>query len=210
MTFRNARFPTRISYGCSGGPAYRTDDITLDSGHEQRNAIWSQGRCSYDVAKACRDDSMRTELLAFFRAMKGKAYSFRFKDPTDYEVVSGEGVLSSLGSGQYQLYKRYTLPGADAGSPTASYTEDRIITLPLSVVLKQGVTTLTAGVHYTLNEKTGVLTVLSSPTPAPDSWTGEFDVPCRFDTDSIRLVKEDLEFFRSQNIPIVEVRAEEE
>lgn len=197
MTLLAGRFPTTISYGASGGPGYNTDVITLDSGHEQRNQNWSQSRRSYDVGQAIKNDAMRIALLAFFRVAKGKTHSFPFKDFTDYQVLTGEGVLSSLGGGQYQLYKRYTSAGG---------TEDQIITLPLNAVIKQGATTLTASVHYTLSATTGILTVIGSPTPAPDSWTGEFDVPCRFDTDSIRMVKEDIDFFRTQSIPIVEVR----
>jgi uncharacterized protein (TIGR02217 family) len=105
--------------------------------------------------------------------------------------------LTALGGGTFQLVKQYT---------NGAGTENRTITLPVNAVVKQGSTTLVLNTHYTLSLTTGVLTIIGSPTPAPDSWTGEFDVPARFDTDQLRLVIEDLEYFKSQNIPIVEVR----
>lgn len=197
MAFLDIRFPVNISYGAVGGPGYSTDVVTLNSGFENRNQNWSVARCMYDAAKGCKEDADRIALIAFFRVAKGKMHSFRWRDFTDYQVLTGEGVLTSLGGGTFQLKKQYT---------NAAGTENRTITLPVNAVVKQGSTTLASGVHYNLNLTTGILTVLGSPTPAPDSWTGEFDVPARFDTDELRLVIEDLDYFKSQNIPIVEVR----
>lgn len=210
MSFKNLRFPTTISYGAAGGPGFNTDVVELDSGHEHRNQNWSAGRRSYDVGQAMKTDQMRKDLLAFILIVKGKTYSFRFKDFTDFEVGSGEGVLSSLGSGRYQLYKRYTLSAVDVSSPSATETSDRLISLPLSAAITRASVALTRGLDYTLNEFTGIITMIGSPTPAaPDAWTGQFDVPVRFDTDSIRLVKEDISVFRTQSIALMEVRPEE-
>lgn len=199
MSFLDVRFPTTISYGAAGGPEWRTDVVILDSGHEQRNQVWSAARCRWDVAQACKTDAMRSELIAFFRVVRGRAYSFRFKDFTDFEVASGEGVVGAIGDGTYQLRKRYQNAGG---------TSDRDVTLPLSVALYAGAVLLTEGVHYNLNDTTGIVTPIGSPTTVPTAWVGEFDVPARFDTDRIGLVAEDIEFFRSQNIPVIEVRSE--
>jgi uncharacterized protein (TIGR02217 family) len=197
MAFLDIRFPVNIAYGAVGGPGYSTDVVTLNSGFENRNQNWSVARCMYDAAKGCKTDQDRIDLIKFFRVAKGKMHSFRWRDFSDYEVLTGEGTLTALGGGTFQLVKQYT---------NAAGTENRTITLPVNAVVKQGSTTLVLNTHYTLSLTTGVLTIIGSPTPAPDSWTGEFDVPARFDTDQLRLVIEDLEYFKSQNIPIVEVR----
>lgn len=197
MAFLDIRFPVNIAYGAVGGPGYSTDVVTLNSGFENRNQNWSVARCMYDAAKGCKTDQDRIDLIKFFRVAKGKMHSFRWRDFSDYQVLTGEGTLTALGGGTFQLVKQYT---------NAAGTENRTITLPVNAVVKQGSTTLVLNTHYTLNLTTGVLTIIGSPTPAPDSWTGEFDVPARFDTDQLRLVIEDLEYFKSQNIPIVEVR----
>lgn len=197
MAFLDIRFPVNISYGAVGGPGYSTDVVTLNSGFENRNQNWSVARCAYDAAKGCKEDADRIALIAFFRVAKGKMHSFRWRDFTDYEVLAGEGVLTSLGGGTYQLKKSYT---------NSAGTELRTITLPVNAVIKEAGNTLILNTHYTLNATTGVITVIGSPTPLPDAWTGEFDVPVRFDTDVLRLVIEDLNYFKSQTIPIVEVR----
>lgn len=194
------RFPTGISYGASGGPGYSTDVVVLGSGFEQRNQNWAAARCAYDVARACKTTDLRDALIAFFRIAKGKANGFRFKDFTDFEVSQSEGILSNLGGGQYQLQKRYSNAGGN---------EDRDIKKPVSgtvVVYNGSSVALQAGTDYTLDATTGIITVGGSPTPQPASWAGEFDVPVRFDTDQLRLVAEDIEFFRSQAIPLVELR----
>lgn len=197
MAFKNIRFPTGISYGAVGGPRWSTDVVIKNSGHESRNQNWADARCEYDVAKGCKTETDRRALIAFFRVCKGKAHSFKFKDWSDFEVITGEGVLTQLSATTYQLVKRYTTDDAS--------TYDRYITLPYDVIVKQGSTTLT-GANYSLDATTGILTILGSPTPAPTSWTGSFDVPVRFDTDRLGLVAEDIDYFKSQNIPVVEVR----
>lgn len=198
MSFLDIRFPTGISYGTVGGPGYSTSVASNIGGTEARNQNLTNSRCVFDVAKACKTDALRTALLAFFRVAKGKKHSFRFRDPSDYEVSATEGVLTTIGAGStWQLAKRYT---------NSAGTEDRPITLPVNAVVKQGATTLTLGVDYSLSLTTGILTVLGSPQAVPDSWSGEFDVPCRFDTDVLRLVAEDIDLFRSQSIPVIEDR----
>lgn len=199
MSFLDIRFPVGLSYGASGGPGYSTDVVEYGSGHESRNQNWVNGRFSADVARGCATDADRLELLAFFRVAKGRANSFRFQDPSDYNVLTGEGLLTQNSVGVYQLYKHYS---NTAGS------EDRDIKLPASgtVVVKAGASTLIESVDYSIVYTTGILTCIGSPIRIPTAWTGQFDVPCRFDTDSIRLVLEDLRFFKAQGIPIIEVK----
>lgn len=199
--FKDIRFPTAVRYGATSGPMFKTDIIELDSGHEQRNENWSAARITFDFSLITKTDQVRKDLLAFVRIVRGMALSFRVKDWSDYQVETGEGVLAALGNSQFQLYKRYTY-----GSKTA----DRLISLPLSVVLKNGSTTLTVSVDYTLNSLTGVVTMLGSPTITPTSWTGEFDVPCRFTADGVRWIIEDQGVRMSEGLDMIECRPEDE
>lgn len=199
MTFRNMRFPTNIKSGAVGGPRYDSDVVTVNSGFESRNENWADARCEYAVERGLISEELRVDLIAFFRRCKGRVHSFRFKDWSDYTVLSGEGVLRQLTSTTYQLVKRYT---------TDDGTDDRDITLPYEVVVRDSSTTLILGVHYSIALLTGIITVIdpNSPPVTPDSWTGKYDVPCRFDTDRLQLVAETVGFFVSQSIPIVEIR----
>lgn len=153
MSVLDVRFPTGISYGAVGGPGYSTDVVVLGSGHEQRNQNWAAARGAYDVARACRTDALRTELIAFFRIAKGRTHSFRFKDFTDFEASSSEGVLASVTGSTYQLRKRYS---------HAAGSEDRDVVKPVNgtvTVYKAGSIALQESVDYTINYSTGILTV---------------------------------------------------
>lgn len=197
--YESPRFPERISFGATGGPGYLTDVVVVNSGNEFRNASWSQARAAYDVAHAARLPDAYHELQAFFRAMRGRLHGFRFKDWSDFEATSTQGILVAADdespSGQYQMYKRYT---------SGSQTEDRIIRKP---VLNK--CTVLGGGSYTIDTTTGLVRVNSGA--APTGWYGEFDVPCRFDIDQMRGTIIDKSpahglIMGWDSIPIVEIR----
>jgi uncharacterized protein (TIGR02217 family) len=87
MAFHEVRFPDDIAYGATGGPEYLTSVVSMASGYEQRNANWSAARGKWNVASGLKHQAQLNTLIAFFRARKGKAYGFRFKDWTDYKVT---------------------------------------------------------------------------------------------------------------------------
>jgi uncharacterized protein (TIGR02217 family) len=156
------RFPDCISFGASGGPGYRTDIVSTDSGWEQRNAPWASARATFDVAHAARKFSDYKLLLNHFRAVNGRLHGFRYKDWADFSAASGEGAIVTLTGGAKQLAKKYT---------AGALTEYRPISKPVS-----GTVTITGG--GTLDYTTGIITGGS-----PTAWVGDFDVPCRYDTD---------------------------
>lgn len=186
MAFVEApRFPDSIALGATGGPLYSVEVIELNSGHEQRNTPWSEARARYAVALVAMNNSKRNQLLAYIRAVaKGRQNGFRFKDYLDFEASHadaevGLGILSAVSGSQdvWQLKKRYT---------SGSNTFDRTIYKPVSTTVQiksSGGAVLTSGVHYTLDATTGRITLVGSPTVAPGSWSGEFDVPVRLDAD---------------------------
>jgi uncharacterized protein (TIGR02217 family) len=160
------RFPDDISRGAVGGPAFQTTIAVVDSGAEFRNQSWTQARRKYDVAHAARHKAQFDILLAFFLAMGGRTNGFRYKDWLDFTATGSQGIFTLVSSGLYQMVKRYTV-GAS--------TYDRTITKPISSTLA-----ITGGVVASVNSATGVVTMTSG---TPTLWTGEFDVPVRFDTD---------------------------
>jgi len=119
LSFHEIQFPNDIAYGATGGPEYLTSVVSMASGHEQRNANWSAARGRWDVASGLKHQAQLDMLIAFFRARKGRAYGFRFKDWTDYKAA---GQSLGVGDGEnksFQLIKTYS---SGAGS------EARIIT----------------------------------------------------------------------------------
>lgn len=125
MSFVEVQFPTDISYGASGGPIFLTDVVATVSGHEQRNSKWSQSRAKYNVASGIKTEAQWQALIAFFRARRGMAIGFRFKDWSDYKAENQP--LKSLGGNEYQLVKQYV-------SGAAVYERD--ITKPVSGSVK--------------------------------------------------------------------------
>jgi hypothetical protein len=55
--------------------------------YEQRNINWSSARGRWDVASGLKKQTQLDTLIAFFRARKGRAHGFRFKDWTDYKAT---------------------------------------------------------------------------------------------------------------------------
>ncbi|MDX9689780.1 MAG: DUF2460 domain-containing protein [Alphaproteobacteria bacterium] len=198
MTFHEVRFPDDIAYGASGGPAYSTSVVATASGFEQRNANWSAARGKWDVSSGLKQQAQLDLLIAFFRARKGKAYGFRFKDWTDYRATSqllgtGDGATKT-----FQLVKSYA---SGAGS------EVRTITKPVlgTVVPYLGGVKQTSG--WSINTATGVSTFSVAPAQGVAVTADfEFDVPVRFDTDSMEVTIENFNLNQWSSIPIVEIR----
>lgn len=199
MSFVEIQFPPGISYGSSGGPLYTTDIVITAGGHEQRNVQWEQARARYNVAHGVKTKAQLEQLIAFFRARKGRAYGFRFKDWTDHQLTNevigtGNGVKTS-----FQLTKTYSSGGVD---------EVRVIRKPVSgtVIIKVDGVTVTSGLS--VSTITGIATFTTAPASGKTiTASAEFDVPVRFDTDRLSATLEDYGVHSWMDIPLIEVRA---
>lgn len=191
MFIESPRFPTDISYGAAGGPGYSTRVVPMNSGHESRNQNWNLPLGVYDVAHGVKKQAQLDVLIAFFRNCKGRAYSFRFKDWTDYQADATTGKLVATGvTDVWQMVKRYT---------TGALTEDRVIQKPVA-----GTVTVSGGGTYTIDNTTGKVTRTAGA--APTGWVGEFDVPCRFDIDQMKVSIDNVSAYSWSQIPVKEVR----
>lgn len=85
--FHDVRFPDAVARGATGGPEFSTDIIAVASGFEQRNVNWSAARARYDISTGIRTREQMAEVIAFFRARKGRAYGFRFRDWNDFDAT---------------------------------------------------------------------------------------------------------------------------
>jgi len=154
MGFVEVQFPTDISYGSSGGPEYATDIVASQSGHEQRNIHWEQARARFNVAHGVKTKAQLDALIAFFRARKGRAYGFRFKDWTDYQATEtigkGDGVKT-----QFQLIKNYVSGGV---------TEARIIRKPVASTVQVYKDAVQQTTGVSVDTTTGMVTFSSLPT----------------------------------------------
>lgn len=198
MTFVETQFPTDISYGSSGGPAYSTDIVVTHGGYEQRNSNWSKARARYDVGHGIKTKAQLDELIAFFRARKGQAHGFRFKDWTDYEASNQTIGTGDNSTTTFQLVKTYT---------SGAVTETRTITKPVSGTINIYLDSVLQESGVSVDTTTGIVTFNSAPgNNVVVSADFEFDVPVRFATDQFSGVIENYKTHSWPNIPLVEVR----
>jgi len=207
------RFPEAIAFHAVGGPGYLTTVVPLQSGFEQRNSLWQFALLDWDVGQVVKTLTEYGPLIAYFRAVKGRAHGFRFKDFSDFtdSMPPGSGAsgvlgLSGIGDGAttiFQMVKNY---------PAGALTDQRLIRKPISgtcAFFDNASPVTPASVDYT----TGLVTFSSTPvTGHALTWTGQFDVPVRFDVDKMKYELVDRQgptgdlLIRWPTIPIIEIR----
>ncbi|ACC76155.1 DUF2460 domain-containing protein [Paraburkholderia phymatum] len=198
------RFPDNIAFGATVGPTYLTVVTPVYSGRDGRMVAWTQARIRFEVGRRAMNTADTATLDAFFRTVKGRAYGFRIKDWTDFSCTTAQGILTATGtSGQYQLCKQYT---------NGALFENRLIQKPVvgTVAIYKNAVLIASGL--TLDTTTGLVTI--TPTPLVTdvlTWSGQFDVPVRFDVDEMKKQIMDRAgggdlFVDWGSIPIIEIR----
>ncbi|MBS3962080.1 MAG: DUF2460 domain-containing protein [Sandarakinorhabdus sp.] len=205
-SFHDVRFPLELGFEAVGGPEFATQVATVSSGHEQRNVQWAQARISYDAGLGVRSDADLVTLLGFFRARRGQAFAFRFRDPLDWRSgdlgtpITAEDQLLGTGDGlrlSFPLVKRYGFTGAE---------EVRRITRPASgtVLVSVGGAVLQAGWNLLPG---GNVQFDAAPAIGADVRAGfEFDVPVRFAADRLDISLSGWRAGEIPSVPLVEVR----
>ena len=209
MNFHEIRFPTRLSFGATGGPERRTEIVTLANGFEERNTPWEHSRRHFDAGAGLRSLDDLSKILAFFEARRAQLYGFRWKDWTDYKSCTHSQAIDpldqELGRGDgvtrtYKLQKTYV-------SGEQSYV--RPILKPVSGTVRVAL----AGdpkvetLEYTVNNATGEITFVDPPDIDVRVTAGfEFDVPVRFASDRIAASVATFNAGEVPSIPVIEVR----
>lgn len=207
MAFHEVRFPDNISRGARGGPERRTQVVELASGDEERNASWANSRRRYDVAYGIRRADDLAVVVAFFEARNGRLHGFRYKDWADYKsalpsqaiTATDQQIGTGTGSLQtFQLSKRYT---------SGAQTWVRTIAKPVAGTVRVALGMVEQMSGWTLDTATGVITFTTAPAGGVIVRAGfEFDVPVRFDSDTLDVI---LDFERLGSItaiPLLEIR----
>lgn len=109
ITFSEERLPEEFGLGAIGGPQYNTTLSTNANGYEQRNVNWLYARAKYDIAPSIKTTKQLENLLLFFRAHKGKAIGFRFKDHNDCQGYKEFQMRSDGITKSFPLIKTYQL-----------------------------------------------------------------------------------------------------
>jgi uncharacterized protein (TIGR02217 family) len=212
MTISDYRLPVNLEKGSGFGPSFKNVIQEAISGNEQRFAQWSKCRGTGDLSYAILESSDPIgdfrAVLALFRAHFGSLYPFRFKDWSDYQATdeligNGDGSRTA-----FQLVKTYDPSQILLNTPGTLFYVRSIVLVAGTPTIKVDGVTKTPVTDYTISSS-GVVTFTSAPASSkPVTWTGEFDVPVRFDTDNLPVIMQQQDLATIRSIPIKEVIGE--
>ena len=206
QAFDAVDFPLSIGREAMVVTEFSTQIVASPSGHEQRASEWAEARMRYDAGPGVRSESDVRTLAAFFRARRGAARAFRFRDPFDCGSAADGGPPGAgdqmLGTGdgsrrRFALVKRY---GAGAA------VQERAIRLPVAGSVRVSVN----GVETAAFSLTADGEVLMDAAPAAGAVVRAgylFDVPVRFAEDRLEASRATFLAGEIASVPLVEVRA---
>jgi uncharacterized protein (TIGR02217 family) len=206
QAFDDVSFPIEIGREATVEPGFSTAIVTTASGHEQRNADWADARMRFDAGLGVRSEADMQALIAFFRARRGAAKGFRFRDPFDDSSNGMTGApafgdqVIGVGDGiatRFALVKRYG-EGDDALS--------RRITRPAAGSVRVAVDGVEAVAGWTLDDG-GVIAFDVAPAVGAEVTAGfRFDVPVRFGEDRLEVSRATWLAGEAASVPLVEIR----
>jgi uncharacterized protein (TIGR02217 family) len=212
MTIPAYRLPERIERGSGFGPAFRNVIQEAISGNEQRFAQWTKcrgvGDLSYGLLTSSDPVGDFMAILAIWRAHFGSLYPFRFKDWSDYTATDelfgeGDGVETD-----FQLVKTYDPSQILLSTPGSLFSGRSISLLVGTPTIEIDGTPQTPVTDYTIGG-TGVVSFVDPPADESElTWSGEFDVPVRFDMDQLPVIMNEADLTAIGSIPIKEVIGE--
>lgn len=209
MAFHEIRFPANLSFGSLGGPERRTEVVTLQNGHEERNSPWAHSRRRYDAGVGLRSLDDVESLIAFFEARRGMLHGFRWKDWSDYKSCLASALPSALdqrigiGDGEtlvFSLVKTYR---------SGEETYLRPVAKPVlgTVLVAVAQDPKVEGLEFEVDVTSGQVRFDTAPPLGTEISAGfEFDVPVRFDTDHIQTSVASFQAGDVPSVPVVELR----
>ena len=201
--FADVDFPIAIGAEASAAPSFSTNVVTSASGHEQRNANWQQARLRFDAGPGVRGEGELGALLAFFRARRGPAVAFRFRDPFDHSsngmtqaatpldqvIGAGDGVET-----RFPLVKTY------------GEGEHRRITRPVAGTVRIALDGEEQLSGWTV-EPLGIVQFDHAPEAGSEVRAGfSFDTPVRFSEDRLDINRASFLAGEAPSVPLIEIR----
>lgn len=179
-----------IVYKTSGGTGFSTKVVTVQSGRENRNALWSYPKGRWDLGQREMLPEDLRYIIDFFNARRGMFEGFRFKDFTDFKATHSpsygrgnntydQGVISGVTPGIPNLTNNGSgYPTLQLGKiySSGSSTQYRLIQKPVAgtLVAYRNGSQMTVGSgagNYTIDTTTGILTMVADHTVVATSIT---------------------------------------
>ena len=199
--FDDVAYPLALGRDTSVSPEFSTSVAVTSSGHERRNALWSDARMRYDVGPGVRSQKEMRVLIDFFRARYGPARGFRLRDPYDFSSNGGDGEPAAqdefIGTGDglaadFQLCRNYG-------------EQKRPITRPEEGSILVSVDGAPASGWSHLGK--GVIRFDAPPAVGAEIRAGfRFDVPVRFAEDRLDVSGATFAAGEAPSVPLIEIR----
>ena len=203
QAFDDVPYPLALGRDASVSPEFSTSVALTASGHERRNAQWSDARLRFDVGPGIRSEAELGTLIAFFRARYGPARGFRLRDPFDHSSHAMAGTpratdqLIGVGDG---LAARFPL--------MKSYGDQiRRIIRPDAASVIVSINGAVAG-GWRLETGGVIVFDIAPPNGAAVRAGFLFDVPVRFAEDRIDVSGLSFAAGEAPSVPLVEIREE--
>lgn len=208
MGIHYEQFPLELS-ALAGTPTWAVDIIKLGGGAEQRVIRHADSLRRYDAATAIMIESEYRAVMRHFNARRAQGYGFPLKDRSFYTVTNEPlGTGGGIGS-----TNQLTLNEGDASNP---YNREIYMPVQGTIQVRANGNLKVENTDYTIaytGANGGRVTWLVSVSGQTLTWSGEFNVPVRYDTGSLP----DPELFLHRNdsntglvqsisIPLVEIR----
>ena len=203
QAFDDVAFPLALGREAEVVAEFSTAIITGQSGREQRAPDWGNARLRFDAGPGIRSEGDVQTLIAFYRARRGPAVAFRFRDPFDWASSEDGGVAANdqwLGNGDglrtdFALVKRY------GGDDVA-----RRITRPVGASVRVSIDGVEVANGWALDAG-GVVRFAVPPVAGAVVAAGFlFDVPVRFAEDRLSVSRATYLAGEIASVPLVEVR----
>ena len=199
--FDDVAYPLALGRDASVSPEFSTSVAVTSSGHERRNALWSDARMRYDVGPGVRSQAELRVLLDFFRARYGPARGFRLRDPFDFSSNGGDGEPGPLDeligvgdarTADFQLRRNYG-------------EQQRPITRPEPGSISVSVDGIPAD-NWT-HAGRGLIRFAAAPAAGSEIRAGfRFDVPVRFAEDRLDVSGATFAAGEAPSVPLIEIR----
>lgn len=195
MIFIEERLLDCVSYGSEFGQEFNTRIVTLQSGVDRRNAQWSAPLGRYSILYNALMESDHQIVRDAHMACMGSAIAFRLKDWTDYLahnqfIGTGTGDMQTL-----QCIKQYEF------GPVK-------LTRKIHKLVSAKVFADNIEIPTTIIKTTGEV-IIDAPVDSRITWSGEFDVPVRFNSDRLDwqpVSRSGGKFILSSDVDLTEVR----
>lgn len=206
--FDEVRLPVEVERGARGGPGFLTTISLLASGREQRVQKWEVDRGRWDIGYGVQTREEALVVRDFFMARRGRARGFRFRDWGNYTSYNFDTQAhvqqpTTEEADQSETIFQMAYDYIDSGS----FMYRKAVYKPVASTIKVYIEGVEATSGWTVDSTSGLITFSTPPFDGAEvTWTGEFDLPVRFDTDQIEYEVRTKNVIEFPNLPIVELK----